>query len=54
MDAKSSNPKVRLRVALVLAVAAIAAATPTAIGALGNGSPVAGHGNDPCCGGGGP
>ena len=56
MGTKSSNPSVRLRLALVLVAAALAAATPTALGSLGNSAPVAGGGrNGPCCGdGGGP
>jgi hypothetical protein len=53
MGTKSSNAKVRLRIALTIAAATLAAATPTAISALGNGTPVAdGGGNGACCGGG--
>jgi hypothetical protein len=54
MGTKSSSHSVRLRLALVLVAAALAAATPTALGSLGNSAPVAGGGNAPCCGSDGP
>jgi hypothetical protein len=54
MGTKSSNLSVRLRLALVLAGAALATATPTAVGTLGKATPVAGGSSAPCCGGDGP
>jgi hypothetical protein len=54
MRAKSSGLSVRLQFALVLAAAALATAMPTAVGALGQATPVAGGSSAPCCGGDGP